>query len=48
MASGGIDNKNKNAAMFDHKLSDAEVADIVAFLGSLTCGGKLVEPSMPQ
>jgi len=44
MASGGIPNKNKFAMLEDRKLSDAELADLVAFLGALECPGKLDEP----
>jgi cytochrome c peroxidase len=47
MGSGGIDNQNKHAAMVDHKLTDAERADLVAFLGALDCGVKLDEPKLP-
>jgi len=47
MSSGGIDNKNKSAAMVDHKLTDAERADLVAFLGTLECRGKLEAPALP-
>ncbi|HWU86909.1 MAG TPA: cytochrome c peroxidase, partial [Kofleriaceae bacterium] len=44
MASGGVPNKNKSTMVNDAKLSDAELADLVAFLGALDCGGKLEEP----
>ena len=44
MASGGINNKNKNPALADRHLSDAELADLIAFLGALDCPGKLEEP----
>lgn len=44
MAGGGIPNKNKHALVADKQLSDAELADLVAFLGALDCGGKLEEP----
>ena len=47
MSSGGIDNKNKSAAMVDHRLTDDERADLVAFLGALDCPGKLDEPKLP-
>lgn len=47
MAKGGIANKNKNPALADRNLSDAEVADLVAFLGALDCPGKLDEPKLP-
>ena len=44
MASGGIANKNKHALVADKQLSDAELADLVAFLGAHDCVGKLEEP----
>jgi cytochrome c peroxidase len=47
MASGGIANKNKSPLAEDAKLSDAEIKDLVAFLGALECPGKLVEPKLP-
>ena len=47
MASGGIPNKNKSPLAEDSKLSDAEIADVVAFLGALDCPGKLEEPKLP-
>ncbi|HWO17308.1 MAG TPA: cytochrome c peroxidase [Kofleriaceae bacterium] len=45
MASGGIPNKNKHALVADRQLSEAERADVVAFLGGLECGGKIEEPA---
>jgi cytochrome c peroxidase len=48
MASGGYDNKNKSPLMTDKKLSDPEIDLLVAFLGSLECGGKLEEPAPPK
>jgi cytochrome c peroxidase len=47
MASGGIKNKNLTPLMMDKKLTDAQVADIVAFLGSLDCNTSLAEPKLP-
>ncbi|HEU0030092.1 MAG TPA: cytochrome c peroxidase [Kofleriaceae bacterium] len=47
MASGGIPNKNKFPQLDDRKLSDAELADLIAFLGALECPGKLEEPKLP-
>jgi cytochrome c peroxidase len=44
MASGGIPNKNKHTLVADKQLTEAELADLVAFLGALDCGGKLEEP----
>ncbi len=44
MASGGIANKNKNPALVDRQLTDAERADLIAFLGALDCPGKLETP----
>jgi cytochrome c peroxidase len=45
MASGGIPNKNKHSLVTDKQLSDAELKDLIAFLGALDCGGKLEEPA---
>ncbi len=47
MSSGGIPNKNKSPLLDDVKLSDAERADLIAFLGGLDCGGKLEQPKLP-
>jgi len=47
MVSGGIPNKNKTDQLSDRKLTDNQVADLIAFLGALECGGKLVEPKLP-
>ncbi|CAN5908674.1 cytochrome c peroxidase [soil metagenome] len=47
MAGGGIRNKNKSPLLDDVKLSDVERANLVAFLGSLDCGGALDEPKLP-
>ena len=47
MSSGGIKNKNLNPALADRHLSDAERADLVAFLGALACPGKLEEAKAP-
>ena len=47
MSTGGIANKNKSPLLEDAKLSDAERADLIAFLGGLECGGKLDEPKLP-
>jgi cytochrome c peroxidase len=44
MTTGGIANKNKTPLIKDTGLTDAERADLVAFLGGLECGGKLEEP----
>jgi cytochrome c peroxidase len=46
MAKGGIANRNKYPQLEDRKLSDAEIADLVAFLGALECG-TLEEPTLP-
>jgi cytochrome c peroxidase len=43
MASGGIPNKNKHSLVADKQLTEAELADLVAFLGALDCG-ELKEP----
>jgi cytochrome c peroxidase len=47
MAGGGHPNKNLSPLLTDKKLSDQEIAAIVAFLGALDCGGKLEEPKLP-
>jgi cytochrome c peroxidase len=47
MAGGGIKNKNLNPALADRKLTPAELADLIAFLGALDCPGKLDEPKLP-
>lgn len=47
MASGGIANKNKNPILEDTKLTDTEIADLIAFLGALECPGQLEEPKVP-
>ena len=44
MASGGINNKNKSPALTDRGLTDPERADLVAFLGALTCPEQLDPP----
>ena len=48
MAGGGFANKNRSPLMTDKQLSDAEIKDLVAFLGALECGGKLEEPKLPE
>jgi cytochrome c peroxidase len=45
MAGGGINNKNKNPALADRGLTDAERGDLIAFLGALDCPEKLDEPA---
>jgi cytochrome c peroxidase len=47
MATGGIKNKNLNPILGDRGLTDAERADLVAFLGALDCPGTLAEPKLP-
>ena len=47
MAGGGYPNKNLSPLLVDRKLSDAEVKQLVAFLGALDCKAKLVEPKLP-
>jgi cytochrome c peroxidase len=48
MATGGIDNKNKTALLADRGLDEAELDALVAFLGSLECGGRLERPELPE
>ena len=45
MAGGGSDNKNKTSLLADRNLTDAERADLIAFLGALECPGKLDVPA---
>jgi cytochrome c peroxidase len=47
MATGGIDNKAKTSLLADRKLTEAEMADLLAFLKGLDCGGKLEQPKLP-
>lgn len=47
MAAGGIPNKNKFSQLTDRKLADAEIADLIAFLGALECPNTLEEPKLP-
>lgn len=47
MSSGGIKNKNLNPTLADRKLTDAERADLLSFLGALECPEKLEEPKLP-
>jgi cytochrome c peroxidase len=44
MAGGGIKNKNLNPVLADRHLGDAERADLIAFLATLECPGKLEPP----
>ncbi len=44
MAAGGIKNKNLDSRFKNRELSDAEIKQIVAFLGALDCNGKLTAP----
>jgi cytochrome c peroxidase len=44
MASGGIKNKNRSPSLTDRGLTDPERADLVAFLGALTCPQQLDPP----
>ncbi len=47
MSTGGIANKNKDPVLADRGLTDAERADLIAFLGALDCPNKLEEPKLP-
>jgi cytochrome c peroxidase len=47
MSTGGIANKNRDPVLADRGLSDAERADLIAFLGALDCPAKLEEPKLP-
>ena len=48
MAGGGIDNPHKDPLLLDRKLSDAELAQLVAFLESLSGNQKFVAPVLPK
>ncbi len=47
MAGGGFANPGRDPKLKDRKLSDEEIAQLVAFLGSLTCPDSLEEPKLP-
>jgi cytochrome c peroxidase len=47
MAGPGVENKNLTPLLMDRELTDEEVAAVVAFLGSLSCNGELVQPDLP-
>ena len=47
MSTGGIANKNKDPVLADRGLTDAERADLIAFLGALECPNKMDEPKLP-
>ncbi len=47
MAGGGFANKNRDSKLADRKLTDAEKKQLIAFLGSLECPGKLGGPRLP-
>jgi cytochrome c peroxidase len=47
MVAGGFANKNLTPLMFGRDLGDAEIADLVAFLGALDCGRSLEQPDLP-
>lgn len=47
MATGGADNKNKTPLMQDRGLTDAELDQLISFLGALDCEGSLVPPAAP-
>ena len=48
MAGGGIPNKHLSSLLVDRKLSDAEIKQIVAFLGALDCNDSIQEPKLPE
>ena len=47
MSSGGIANPHRTDLLADRHLTDAERADLVAFLGGLACPGSLDAPTLP-
>ena len=48
MAGGGVPNKHLSSLLVDRKLSDAEIKQIVAFLGALDCNDSIQEPKLPE
>jgi cytochrome c peroxidase len=48
MAGGGAKNKALTPILSDKQLSDADIDDVVAFLGALDCNKKLEEPKLPK
>jgi cytochrome c peroxidase len=48
MAKGGIDNPHKDKLIFDRALSDEEVAQLVAFLETLTGNVAFTPPAVPK
>lgn len=48
MASGGIDNPNKDPLLMNRNLSDAEIDQLVAFLESLNGGVPFEKPTLPK
>jgi cytochrome c peroxidase len=47
MANGAKANKNLSALLGSKNLTDAEIGEVVKFLESLNCDGKLEEPKLP-
>ena len=47
MAGPGVANRNLTPLLMDRGLTDDEVSDLVAFLGSLDCQGELGWPDLP-
>ena len=47
MGGGGFPNRNLTPMLIDRALTDTEVADLTAFLGSLSCGD-LEQPTLPS
>lgn len=45
MAGGGVKNKNLSPLFVDKGFTDAQIADLVAFLGALDCGKTLEAPT---
>lgn len=48
MAGGGLANPNKDPLLVDRGLSDAELDQLVAFLGALSGNQKFTPPTVPQ
>jgi cytochrome c peroxidase len=48
MASGGLDNPNKDPLLMNRDLSDAEIDQVVAFLETLSGNVVWTPPAVPQ
>ena len=48
MASGGIENLNRDPLLEDRKLTDAEIDQLVAFLETLDSTEEFAPPALPK